>query len=424
LLAAGLVSGSLAACLDGQGGGSATGSSATTAQATSAGVMPVAAPSSNVASAVPASADRAKPTLDNPLGFPNAPIQTGPGARTVYTSDEGTPVASDFSCIHHTGLEVCWPCLGGQDIYFGPDPAFDARINSVRLYGMGGLEWGNSTEKAPGQFDWSYWDSAFAKFRRVGVKSVTYTLFNPPPFYTRQAHDYGGWRMQLPNSQAALNNWLNAITTRYPEIRNIEVANEVFAPGINSGFWIGTEQELMQLADWVLDWRKSNGWNGSIWSPSIPGFLDNVAPIVRWLKAYPRTNEFDAIPAHFYFATGDNVGDASGPSNSWTGLVELRAQLKAAGINKPLIDGEKGFGPGQATPASIFNYGVRAALEGLQQVCFFHWGSKGGDETNVGQPYQNPEVKAAFEELANLAGKRITKVEQPASGGKWIVTTQ
>ena len=70
-------------------------------------------------------------------------------------------------------------------------------------------------------------------------------------------------------NQAALTAWLSAISARYPEIEVIEVANEAFAPSIRSGFWIGTEDELMQMADWVLDWRKSSGWRGKIWSPAI-----------------------------------------------------------------------------------------------------------------------------------------------------------
>ncbi|MFM9885548.1 MAG: hypothetical protein ACKVQT_21180 [Burkholderiales bacterium] len=333
-------------------------------------------------------------------------------------------VPNDFSCIHHTGLEVCWPCLGGQDLYFGPDPGFDAKINAVRLYGMGGLEWGNSTEKSPGQYDWTHWDSAFAKFRRIGVRSVNYTIYNPPGFYNRYPHDYGGWRAQLPTSRAALENWLTAITTRFPEINIIEVSNEVFGPGINQGFWIGTEQELMTMSDWVLDWRRSRGWQGKVWSPSIPGFLGNIDPFLRWLRAYPRTNEFDAISAHFYFLTADSIGKPASPATAFTALVELREGLRAAGIDKPIVDGEKGFSPGSVGPATIFNYGVRALLEGIEQVCYFHWGSYGTDETNVGQPFRNAEVKRAFEDLGALAGKRIVRVEQTAPGARWVVTAE
>jgi hypothetical protein len=355
------------------------------------------------------------PLLAWPLGCSGEP-------RVIYDDPRGVVVPHDFACIHHTGLEVCWPCLSGKDLYFGPDPSFDARINSVRLYGMGGLEWGKSTEKTPGKYDWTLWDSAFAKFRRLGVKSAIYTLYNPPPFYTRHEHDYGGWRGQLPNSLPALNRWLSAITARYPEIQVIEVANEVFAPSIRSGFWIGTEQELMQMADAVLDWRKSTGWRGKIWSPSIPGVLGNVKPFLRWLKAYPRSQEFDAISAHFYHLTAEHLGKPASRATGWTAFVELRDGLRAAGLDKAIVDGEKGFDPGVANPAAIFNYGIKAVLEGIQQVCFFHWGSYGNDETNLGQPFRNPEVKRAFEDLARLADKRITRVEQASPGSRWIVT--
>ncbi len=342
----------------------------------------------------------------------------------IYDSAQGVVVPKDFGCIHHVGLEVCYPCMSGNhDIYIGPDPNFNAKINAIRLYGMGGLEWGHSTEKSAGRFDWKHWDSAFAKFRKVGVKSVNYTIYNPPPFYTRHKHDYSNWRGQLPNSQAALNQWLSAITTRYPEIDIIEIANEVFAPTLEKSFWIGTEAELNTLSDWVLDWRRATGWKGKVWSPSVPGFLGNMKNYLAWLKRYPRTAEFDAISAHFYHVTGEHLGKRASKANHWTSLVELRDGLREAGIDKPIVDGEKGFGPGVATPATIFNYGVKAAVEGIQQVCFFHWSSQGKDETNLGQPFRNPEVKKAFEDISALAGKRIIRVEATTPGERWSVTT-
>jgi hypothetical protein len=350
------------------------------------------------------------------------PLSSFANEGVIYDDPKGVVIPEDFGCIHHVGLEVCWPCLNGDNLYFGPDPGFDARINAVRLYGMGGLEWGQSTEKEPGKYDWARWDSAFAKFRKAGVKTVVYTIYNPPPFYTRHPHNYGGWRGQLPTSQAALDQWLSAITKRYPEIKIVEIANEVFAPSVKDGFWIGTEQELATLADWVLDWRDRARWPGKVWSPSIPGFEGNVKPFVRWLQNYPRTKNFDAIPAHFYYVTADHLGQPASKANAWTALLELREGLRAAGIDKPIVDGEKGFGPGVASASAVYNYGVKAAIEGIQQVCFFHWGSYGRDETNLGQPFRNPDVKRAFEDLSALAGKRITRVERGPAGGRWIVT--
>ena len=79
------------------------------------------------------------------------PLAHADERRVYYDDPKGVEVPRDFGCIHHVGLEVCWPCLSGNRLYFGPDPGFDARINSVRLYGIGGLAWGNSTEKTPGR---------------------------------------------------------------------------------------------------------------------------------------------------------------------------------------------------------------------------------------------------------------------------------
>lgn len=353
------------------------------------------------------------------------PLCASADRDVIYDDPKGIEVPADFGCIHHVGMEICWPCLGGNNLYFGPDPGFDAKVNAVRLYGMGGLEWGKSTEKEPGKYDWTHWDSAFAKLRRVGVKTVIYTIYNPPPFYTRHPHDYAMWKGQLPSSQAALDEWLTAITLRYPEIKIVEIANEVFAPSIKEGAWTGSEQELAKLADWVLDWRTRTQWPGKVWSPSIPGFVPNVKPFVRWLREYPRTKEFDAISAHFYYVTADHLGQRASKANAWTALAELRKAMRAAGIDKPIVDGEKGFAPGVASASAIYNYGVKVALEGLQQVCFFHWGSYGNDETNIGQPFRNPGVKRAFEDLSALAGKRITRVERGAGpDSRWIVTVQ
>lgn len=357
------------------------------------------------------------------LAAVSVPSVAGEAARTLYDDRAGIAVPRDFGCIHHVGLEICWPCLSGNNLYFGPDPGFNARVNTIRLYGMGGLEWGQSTEKRPGQYDWKHWDSAFAKLRAAGVRTAIYTIYNPPPFYNRHPHDYSKWRGQLPTSREALEAWLAAITTRYPEIQIIEVANEVFGPTISSAFWTGTEQELMTLSDWVLDWRKKTGWKGRIWSPSIPGVIGNVPPFLRWLKAYPRTAEFDAIPAHFYHTTAQHLGKPAGKANHWTALAELRQGLREAGFRQPIVDGEKGFNPGEASAAAVFNYGVKALLEGVEQVCYFNWGSLGNDETNIGQPFRNPDVKKAFEDLSALAGKRIVRVEEVSADRRWIVHT-
>jgi hypothetical protein len=288
---------------------------------------------------------------------------------------------------------------------------------------MNGLEW-SATEKSPGSYDWSLWDVAFARLRKAGVKTAIYVLYNPPAFYCRYPHDYGGWRMQLPNSQEATDRWLSAITSRYPEIKIIEVANEVVSETIG-GFWTGSGEELATLADWVLDWRISTGWKGKVWSPSIPGFVSNVPAFLKWLEAYDRTSEFDAISAHFYHTTAEALGQPASEANHWTALVELRDGLRAAGIDKPIVDGEKGFNPDpspESMAAKVYNYGLAALKEGVKQVCYFDWGSFGDDETNLGRPYENAVVKQAFEELSALAGKRIVRIVEPTPGAKWVVT--
>jgi hypothetical protein len=246
------------------------------------------------------------------------------GQRLVYEGP-GIAVPADFGCWHDPGYVVNRAKPSGQDLYYGPDPAFTVRANRVRLYGMGGLEW-NATEKSPGVFDWAGWDAAFAKLRRTGVRHATLNLYNPPEFANRSRHDYAGWRMQLPRERAMLERWLSAVTTRYREVDAIEVANEVFAPKIGPGnsFFSGTAEELAELADWTLDWRKRSGWKGAVWAPSIPGFGENIPNMLDWLRRYPRSREFDAFPVHLYHLMPEHVGKRAGKVTGYSGLVEFR----------------------------------------------------------------------------------------------------
>ena len=342
------------------------------------------------------------------------------GQRVIYEGP-GVEVPSDFGCWHDVGYVVNWPKLNGQDLYHGPDPAFTVRANRVRLFGMGGLEW-NHTEKSPGTFDWTRWDEAFAKLRRTGVKRVTLNLYNPPEWATRRPHDYGGWRMQLPREAAMLERWLDAVTARYREIDAIEVANEVFTPGIGDAksYFLGTGAELAQLADWVLDWRTKRRWKGQVWAPSIPGFGENIPTMLDWLRRYPRAREFDAFPAHFYDLLPDRVGERMGKATGYSGLVEWRDGLAELGLGQA-IDSEKGFPAGAAREGTIYNYAVASLVNGIRLTCFFMLGSYGNDETNLGQPFRTAWAKADLEAVADLAGRTIVKVVT-TDGGRWQVT--
>ncbi len=347
---------------------------------------------------------------------------TACGQRVVYEGP-GVPVPSDFGCWHDVGYVVNWPRLNGQDLYHGPDPAFMVRANRVRLFGMNGLEW-KVTETAPGVFDWSRWDEALAKLRRTGVRHLTLNLFNPPEFALRSPHDYGGWRMQLPRERAMLERWLSAVTSRYAEIDAIEVANEVFTPkiGREHSFFIGTADELAELADWVLDWRRKSGWRGKVWAPSIPGFGENIPAMLGWLRKYPRSKEFDAFPLHLYHLMPEHVGKRMGKDTEWSGLLEFREGLATLGLG-PMIDSEKGFKPGTVREGTIYNYAVASLVNGVQLTCFFMLGSYGKDETNLGQPFRNAWAKDDLEAVADLAGKTIVKVVT-TDRGRWQVTTR
>jgi hypothetical protein len=347
---------------------------------------------------------------------------SAPAERVLYEGP-GVEVPADYGCWHDTGYVLNRPKLGGKDLYYGPDPAFKVRANRVRLYGMGGLEW-NVTEKSPGVFDWKLWDEALAKLRSTGVGYLTLNLYNPPEFALRKEHDYAGWRMQLPREREMVERWLTAVTSRYPEVNAIEVANEVFSkgqigPGIST--FLGTSEELAMLADWVLDWRQRTGWKGQVWAPSIPGFGDNIPALLKWLRNYPRAREFDGYPLHLYELMPDDVGKRMGKATRHTGLVEFREGLAELGLG-PMIDSEKGFEPGTVREGTIFNYAVASLLQGVRITCFFFLGNYGNDEANLGQPFRNAWAKDDLEAVADLAGRTITKVVTTAQG-RWQVTT-
>jgi len=133
----------------------------------------------------------------------------------------------------------------------------------------------------------------------------------------------------------------------------------VFTASIGDGksYFTGSADELRELADWTLDWRKSSGWKGKVWAPSIPGFGDNIPAMLNWLRHYPRAREFDAFPVHLYHLVPEHVGKRMGRDTAWTGLLEFRDGLAALGLG-PVVDSEKGFGPGKVQEGTLYNYAV------------------------------------------------------------------
>ena len=140
------------------------------------------------------------------------------------------------------------------------------------------------------------------------------------------------------------------------------------------------------------------------------------------MRRYSRAKEFDAYPIHLYYLTPEHVGKRMSKDTAWTGLLEFKAGLKAQGLQQPVIDSEKGFGPGDVREGTLYNYAVAALVHGVKQTCFFSLGSYGRDETNVGQPFRNRWAKDDLEAVADLAGKTIRKVIATPEG-RWKIVT-
>ncbi|MCW5657423.1 MAG: hypothetical protein KIT60_06950 [Burkholderiaceae bacterium] len=330
----------------------------------------------------------------------------------------------------------------------GPvQPTDTLRVNSFRVYGSYKLYWSHTEPAANGVYDWTEWDKAEAFFARGNVDYVQVNLFGVPAGYRTQPENpnTGGWSMQLPSSQAALNNYLTALFNRYPRLKMVEVANEVWTDnqGIAYGvYWVPSvvapapdgEASLFTLMNWVLDWKAAYntanpGRNVKVQAPSTPGTHWHVGYLLqvwdRYQALYGRLAEFDSFAVHCYGTDFTNLHNYQG-----TGLPEYKDGLVARGLGgKELRDGERGFpGNTEVTPARAYNTVVRTLLAGGSGCDFFYYGSPGTDETNLGQP--GPLTNATlrqwgYEHAAELKGKVITRVTEGAGSGvhagKWRV---
>ena len=340
----------------------------------------------------------------------------------------GVIVPSDYGCWHNTNYIVNNSGLG-----YGPDPNYNVFGNTVRIFGMNGLDW-SITETSPGVYNWSNWDLALGRLKANGVRRIVYNPFNVPNRLNRMGTGGGEWKMQwVPEPE--ISQWLSAVREKVQSHGfqlTVEVANEVFA-GSGGGSWAGTNAELSQFSDYVLNWRLRVAPDVQIWSPSIPGFgsgtspqQDNVFAFFAWLATYPRRNEFDAFSLHLYGLTADQLGEPFGPNTDFTGFVEYRNLLRGMGITKPIVDGEKGFWGGTVSPGSAYNYLVKSMTQGIAQTCLFQLSQRDGStDSNLGEPWHNEWAKADIEDGARLAGRKITKVVKPngAPDGRYWVRT-
>ncbi|MCW5637323.1 MAG: hypothetical protein KIT17_28600, partial [Rubrivivax sp.] len=219
--------------------------------------MPNPAPSASSPTTTPVEPPATAAT--NPADGPKTAWSNGvaPSTTVIY---EGPPIAvsPQLVGIHWTQFTSSY---GGRE--HGPRLDQHFKVNAFRVFGTYNLYW-NRTETSPGVFDFSEWAKARKFWNDNGVKFVTLNLHGVPGFYqTRAQTEVGQWSMQLPSSKEAVWRWLTAVTDYAPEIRQIEVANEVWTADNHAGtnpsrdYWGDTNANLRTLMDWVLDWRKA-----------------------------------------------------------------------------------------------------------------------------------------------------------------------
>lgn len=410
-------------------GGANPNGAGTTTTAPAAGAAPGAptSPTTPVTTPADPATTPAPPTTPatpaTPAEVAKTPWNNGvPHSSTVIY--EGPPIQASPQLVgmHWTQFTSSY---GGAE--YGPRLDQHFKVNAFRVFGTFNLYW-NKTETAPGVFNWTEWAKARKFWNDNGVKFVTLNLHGVPSFYqTRGETEVGQWSMQLPKSKEALWGWLTAVTDYAPEIKQIEVANEVWTADNHAGsnpsrdYWGDTNANLRTLMDWVLDWRKTRRPDIRIQAPSVPGYAAHINGLFAdLLDTYPRTCEFDSFSGHGYGATSDTLDKTSS-----TALPTMQQKVAAkCGAGKKVRDGEHGFWAGSSIDAAtVYNTIVRAALMGLDGIDFFEVGSTGNNETNLGLAagtWPNAGVLSGYEDGARLAGVWITKVTT-GQGGRWAV---
>lgn len=323
-------------------------------------------------------------------------------------------VPQDFLTVHSIGADV-----SHQASYVGDtqEPA-NYKVGGHRLYGM--VHPSEALTSRGGAFNWSHYDKVIGKIRSAGTPlKLTYVNFNWP--FQTAGYDGGAWTMSLPDDRAEWERFVLALFTRYPEIGVMEVANEVFAPNVG-GFWRGSVADLTTFSNWCLDMRAkilaTTGRSIEVWAPSIPGFYGNHTPYLNWLGGFARRMEFDAVPAHFYFATWRTINQPAGNGNGWVCPLELRAGLNSIGMSSiPIADNEHGFGGG-IDPDTLYNTAVyEATVMGYRNLALFSTSQIAQDEAYIGAPAVNANFRGALESAAAAVnGRVITQVVDNGSG--------
>jgi hypothetical protein len=332
--------------------------------------------------------------------------------------------------------------------HYGPfNPAWPAneaiKLTCWRTHGNHEIGFWNMTEPtqnasgASNGYDWSHWDKAESFFAHNNINNVYIVLQGIPSFYrARPLGPDADWGTQLPTSQTAMNNYLNALFTRYPRLFMVEVANEFWTSAamgnttgaisegvVYNGSWVGTMAELRTLCSWILDWRNNfnnanPGRNIKVQAPSVPGEAGHAQGLINFLNSYSRKNEFDSFSGHEY---EHYENDMQGTNLALSMIRSYVNNNITNGTSKPVRDGEHGLANGVTVSAArIYNMFVRAAIMGIDGIDFFTYGGLASSDYNAGMPFQDASVRQAYADAASLCGTTITKV-MSGPGGYWRV---
>jgi hypothetical protein len=322
--------------------------------------------------------------------------QTGQFTFTVKVSDSSSPVQVATQALTLTVSSANGGGTGVQQSFFGADfngskvwPPTDgqnqiATLASVRLWDDG-IKWGQ-LNTANGVYNWTGLDNWLDRASSANM-DVLYTFGDTPQFAAAPTPPGGcltpgAYSCAAPTdvntdgtgTDAYFQAFVTALVTHAAgRISYYELWNE---PDF-SGFWTGTQAQLVRMGKDAAAIIRSLDPNAKILSPSAHG-----PTMATWFDGYIAAGgaaNFDIVNVHMRGQNGDNAI----PEAFLTVYGQVTAETQKRNLTKlPLWDDEHGIlqGQGLTDPDMLAGYVARSAVlragVGLQRQYIYTWDSK------------------------------------------------